>query len=401
MRRLSVPHTNFDATWACTLTAGNATPATPPTARARTAHEVRMSRGWHHALVESCCAGAPPALPAPQPRARWAWWARVAPVLQRGSTSAAFVARLSSARRSRSPSDLAASEAAAAGWMPLRTMSLGRVARRASNVPSITPCSVKEPTLVQQLDQLLLTLPGLVDPGAALMRAVPCGKVAADFVDVGEMARASAFWRTNVGSIADYELSAPASFATRFVSHTWQPPADWHVLMGAKLDFADVKAAVLASAARDVVWERRRHVGRARVLATGVTPACAPPAAASPERARRASSAADDARLAQKPAPIERWQDVTLWVDKCCVAQQHPIMVPTIELLEQFVRRCEGMIVLFTWDFFERLWCAPAAASCARARTRRRARCVRHAHAHRSAMRRAEPGACTNGRSSW
>ena len=266
----------------------------------------------------------------------------------------------------------------------------GRVAQRVSNAASISTHSPEGPTFEQRLDQLLLALPGLADPGAALMRAVRCGKVAADFANVGEMARTSAFWRTNVGTIADYELSAPASFATRFVSHTWLPPADWRELMGAKLDYSDVKAAVLASAARDVVWERRRHVGRARVLASGH----ASRGDAPPTRAPGASPAADDARLAQQPAPIERWQDVTLWVDKCCVAQQHPIMVPTIAMLEQFVRRCEGMIVLFTWDFFERLWCAarggmvrPGAHCVARAlraarsrasscRALRRARCV-------------------------
>ncbi|KAG8463276.1 hypothetical protein KFE25_004787 [Diacronema lutheri] len=365
MRRLSAPHAGFDATWTCTLVADNPPPAPSPNARARTAREVRVSRGWHHALVESCCAGALPAPPAPKPRARWAWWTRVVPVLHRESMSAvtgacSSGARSSSAHGLHSSSEAVASEATATRWMPLRTMSLtafGRVAQRVSNAASISTHSPEGPTFEQRLDQLLLALPGLADPGAALMRAVRCGKVAADFANVGEMARTSAFWRTNVGTIADYELSAPASFATRFVSHTWLPPADWRELMGAKLDYSDVKAAVLASAARDVVWERRRHVGRARVLATGVTAPCAPSATESPERAPCASSAADDARLAQQPAPIERWQDVTLWVDKCCVAQQHPIMVPTIAMLEQFVRRCEGMIVLFTWDFFERLWC--------------------------------------------
>ncbi|KAG8463281.1 hypothetical protein KFE25_004792 [Diacronema lutheri] len=348
MRRLDAPHAGFDATWACTLVADDPPLAPSPNARARTAREVRVSRGWHHALIESCCAGAPPAPPAPQPRARWAWWTREASVSRPSSTQTAVATRPSSARD--------VSPAFSARWVPFHNLALAalaRVSHSASARASTASRGLEEPTLVEQLDQLLLALPGLADPGAALMRAVRCGKVAADFVDVGELARASAFWRTNVGTIADYELSAPASFATRFVSHTWLPPADWRELMGAKLDYSDVKAAVLASAARDVVWERRRHVGRARVLASGH----ASRGDAPPTRAPGASPAADDARLAQQPAPIERWQDVTLWVDKCCVAQQHPIMVPTIAMLEQFVRRCEGMIVLFTWDFFERLWC--------------------------------------------
>ncbi|KAG8457188.1 hypothetical protein KFE25_004405 [Diacronema lutheri] len=339
MRRLDVPHAGYDVTWACALGAPRAAPAERSAAPVRTEHERRMARGWHRALVESCCGGgqrAPRAQPAYAPSTWSTRRTRFLPSAAPDVTPAAayVVARATAARSRIRP--LSTTGAPSTSWMPLRKLFIVARTSAASAASSAEDASSAQPRahpgLLKQLDRLLLALPSLADPGAALMRAVPCGRVAASLDDAAELCRASTFWRTNVGSIDDYELSAPAEFAARFVSHTWQQPTDWHVLMGAKCDFAEVKAAVLSMAARDLVWQRRLAEGRIAEAAVG-------------------------ARLSQGAAPIERWQDATLWVDKCCVAQQHPIMVPTIALLEQFVRRCEGMIVLFTWDFFARLWC--------------------------------------------
>ncbi|KAG8457187.1 hypothetical protein KFE25_004404 [Diacronema lutheri] len=367
MRRLDAPHAGYDVTWACALGAPRAAPAERSAAPVRMEHERRMARGWHRALVESCCGGgqrAPRAQPAPGIIA--GWWTRHARVAVAPDTAARSAGAHSGSPAGRSPlSAWSVSRSPNARWVPLGKLSIGARSSAASHETDADsrrgdgPDDLVRDIHLRQLDRLLSALPSLADPGAALMRAVPCGRVAASLDDAAKLRRASTFWRTNVGSIDDYELSAPAEFAARFVSHTWQQPTDWHALMGAKCDFAEVKAAVLSTAARDLVWQRRRHIDLARrkSITSPTTVLSAALDAANGARGDGPPTAADGARLTQRAAPIERWQDATLWVDKCCVAQQHPIMVPTIALLEQFVRRCEGMIVLFTWDFFARLWC--------------------------------------------
>jgi len=229
--------------------------------------------------------------------------------------------------------------------MPLRKLS--SKAEEEPRVPGvISAADYADEEELAKLDVLYEQLPFLSDPSSALMRAVPCGKVAASY-DTPEAVRTmSKFWQSNVGSLKDYSLSCPAQEATRFVSHTWQPPSDWEELMGKGVVFAEVKSALLAMAARDLVAKRNR----------AATSKSTPPSTSASMHGR-ATGGLDDARLAQRTNPIERWEDVTLWIDKCCVAQQHPIMVPTIARLDAFVRRCEGMVVLFTWDFFTRLWC--------------------------------------------
>lgn len=47
------------------------------------------------------------------------------------------------------------------------------------------------------------------------------------------------------------------------------------------------------------------------------------------------------------------------------MAQQHPLTAFSLARLERAVLRCDGLIVLFAWDFFERL-CARAAAAASR-----------------------------------
>ena len=43
-------------------------------------------------------------------------------------------------------------------------------------------------------------------------------------------------------------------------------------------------------------------------------------------------------------------------VDKCCIPQTHALMPTCVGLLEEFIRRSDGMIVLLSWHYFERLW---------------------------------------------
>jgi hypothetical protein len=52
------------------------------------------------------------------------------------------------------------------------------------------------------------------------------------------------------------------------------------------------------------------------------------------------------------------WQEeVTFWIDKTCIPQEHALMPKCINLIESFIRRCDGMTVLLSWQYFDRLWC--------------------------------------------
>ena len=52
----------------------------------------------------------------------------------------------------------------------------------------------------------------------------------------------------------------------------------------------------------------------------------------------------------------KKWTEIKLWVDKCCIPQTHALMPTCVGLLEEFIRRSDGMIVLLSWHYFERLW---------------------------------------------
>lgn len=46
------------------------------------------------------------------------------------------------------------------------------------------------------------------------------------------------------------------------------------------------------------------------------------------------------------------------WVDKVCIPQHDPILrSKCVNLIEDFLQRCDGMIVLMSWNYFSRLWC--------------------------------------------
>jgi hypothetical protein len=50
-------------------------------------------------------------------------------------------------------------------------------------------------------------------------------------------------------------------------------------------------------------------------------------------------------------------EDVTFWIDKCCIPQKHSLKDVCISMIEDFLDRCDGMVVLLTWEYFQRLWC--------------------------------------------
>lgn len=168
---------------------------------------------------------------------------------------------------------------------------------------------------VEYLDRLHKTLQDSDDVGGLLMRAVPAEFVAAEWNTLPALDVASSFWRTNAGDSRDYNKSAPCSQAHRFVSHCWTAPKDWHEAMGNHCHYAEIKATELATVAKDIAPE-------------GI-----------------------------------QWKRVAFWIDKCCIPQGHPVMAKCVLHLEDFIKRCDGMVVLFTWRCFERLWCVYERAS--------------------------------------
>ncbi|CAJ1407508.1 unnamed protein product [Effrenium voratum] len=145
-----------------------------------------------------------------------------------------------------------------------------------------------------------------------LLRAVPAKCVAAAWCDP-HLESCIEFWETSQGSSKHYEVSQDASFVDVFVSHSWSAPDDWSDKMGPDVDYAEVKATTLAVMAKD---------------------------------------------YAQSFRSLSEWTDATFWVDKACIAQDHPeLKALSIKLLEQFIQKCDSMCVLFTWTYLERLWC--------------------------------------------
>lgn len=147
-------------------------------------------------------------------------------------------------------------------------------------------------------------------PADILMRSVRAREVASSWGTLEELKKASAFWSTNAGDACDYFKSEPVSWADFFVSHSWAKPADWHTVMGRRASYEDVKATTLKAMASDAA------------ALSGV-----------------------------------EWEEVRCWIDKCCIPQRHALMPKCVALLEEFIQRCNGMIVLCTWQYFTRLWC--------------------------------------------
>lgn len=65
---------------------------------------------------------------------------------------------------------------------------------------------------------------------------------------------------------------------------------------------------------------------------------------------------AKDVATAQRS--LQEWGQITFWVDKACIAQDHAeLKAMSIKLLDNFIAKCDSMCVLFTWTYLERLWC--------------------------------------------
>lgn len=148
------------------------------------------------------------------------------------------------------------------------------------------------------------------DPATILMRATPASSVAAAWDDVEKLRIASEFWGTNVGYECDYNKSMTSPCADRFVTHSWSQPNDWEQIMGHNCHYGALKAIELRTIAEDIGEE----------LGCG-------------------------------------WSDVTFWIDKSCIPQCHALTSVCLDMLEEFIQRCDGMVVLLSWHYFSRLWC--------------------------------------------
>ena len=145
-----------------------------------------------------------------------------------------------------------------------------------------------------------------------LLRATPANLLAAGWTDAS-MDTCVEFWTSSVGTALNYAMSHDATAVDIFVSHTWLPPADWEQMMGPHVKYAEMKAATLAVMAKD---------------------------------------------FAQEHGSFQDWHQITFWVDKACIAQDHPeLKALSINLLENFIQKCDSMCVLFCWTYLQRLWC--------------------------------------------
>mmetsp|Transcript_46062 Transcript_46062/g.107707 ORF Transcript_46062/g.107707 Transcript_46062/m.107707 type:complete len:719 (-) Transcript_46062:227-2383(-) len=185
-----------------------------------------------------------------------------------------------------------------------------------------------------------------------LQRAVPAGRVACHWYELSSCTDAeyTSFWKPQLKSEEFYlwsescrsQVSQPEEPSTvrpllghsvvmwctqgladdasdceiplRFVSHSWWPPQDWHQVMGEKCSYEAIKAAELCIAAKDLSAEYLRDASR--------------------------------------------WEEARFWIDKCCIRQNdEEFMSLSIQLIEEFMQLCHGMVVIFTWSYLERLWC--------------------------------------------
>eukprot|EP00930_Biecheleria_cincta_P052335 TRINITY_DN3759_c0_g1_i2.p1 TRINITY_DN3759_c0_g1~~TRINITY_DN3759_c0_g1_i2.p1 ORF type:complete len:674 (+),score=92.77 TRINITY_DN3759_c0_g1_i2:329-2350(+) len=166
-----------------------------------------------------------------------------------------------------------------------------------------------------------------------LCRAVPAASVACQWYELGGLeAMQTKFWTPENKSGSYYAWSegianAGTSFDDgssppfHFVSHSWLPPQDWHSVMGDKCSYADIKAAELCIVAKDLCAESLQDASR--------------------------------------------WEEAKFWIDKCCIRQgDQELMSLSIQLIEEFIQLCDGMIVLLSWSYFSRLWCVYEWACC-------------------------------------
>eukprot|EP00939_MAST-03C_sp_MAST-3C-sp1_P003966 g3966.t1 len=156
--------------------------------------------------------------------------------------------------------------------------------------------------------------------GNILMRSVRAGDVSCEWTALKDLDRVAAFWANfNIGDPRYFCMSKPSKRAMCFVSHAWSAPDDWHKKMGAKCHYGEVKATELAIVAKDCAeaWSARKIKGDSTI----------------------------------------DWKDVTFWIDKCCIPQSHHLVPRYVNLIEEFLRQSDHLVVICSWHYFSRLWC--------------------------------------------
>jgi len=153
-----------------------------------------------------------------------------------------------------------------------------------------------------------------------LFRSVRADKVSAAWTQRDALKAASRFWRSYTkldsyylwSDIVDVEGGRHAHAI--FLSHSWMPPRDWEAIMGKNVSYSKIKATELCCISKDVA--------------------------------------------AHELGDHSRWPEVCYWIDKTCIPQGHPeLMGWCVALLEEFIQLSDGLVVILTWSYFERLWC--------------------------------------------
>lgn len=156
--------------------------------------------------------------------------------------------------------------------------------------------------------------------GNILMRSVRAADVSCEWTALQDLDRVGKFWATfNIGDPRYFCMSKPSKRAMCFVSHAWSAPDDWHKKMGAKCKYEEIKATELAIVAKDCAeaWSTAKS----------------------------------------KDGTSMDWRDVTFWIDKCCIPQGHNLVPRYVNLIEEFLRQSDHLVVVCSWHYFSRLWC--------------------------------------------
>jgi hypothetical protein len=147
------------------------------------------------------------------------------------------------------------------------------------------------------------------------------------------------FWATNTFEpevMAALDISKPRLSASgrvnRFVSHCWAAPSDY-----AEQTIPAVAAARKADARDGMKDMSQRNYSKAK--------------ASELQQAGRKVAA-------EMFGSESEWDKVTCWIDKVCIPQNDEAKKRLcVEHIEDFLRLSDGLIVLLSWNYFERLWC--------------------------------------------
>ncbi|CAK9001695.1 unnamed protein product [Durusdinium trenchii] len=163
--------------------------------------------------------------------------------------------------------------------------------------------------------------------GATLFRASSADLVSSPWTDLVELDKTEFFWGAytkldNFYAISeDWLVEKTVNGQTkfqkrgkiRFLSQSWGIPKEWDDLMGAG-SYAEAKAAEICCIAKDIA--------------------------------------------ARELGDTTRWKEVYFWVDKCCIPQGDQELTGwCVNLLEEYIIFCDGLVVLVPWTYFTRLWC--------------------------------------------